>query len=62
MDKVWLSRAAVVMACIIVLLCVLFVLDSYHRGAEIPERVWGLLGAGLMLIFGVQLPTPGAKQ
>lgn len=61
MDKVWLSKAAVIVASLIVLLCVLFVLDSYNKGTEIPERVWGLLGAGLMLIFGVQLPTPGAK-
>lgn len=62
MDKVWLSKAAVIVASIIVLLCVIFVLDSYNKGAEIPERVWGLLGAGLMLIFGVQLPTPGQKS
>lgn len=62
MDKVWLSKAAVIVAVAIVLLCTVFILDSSSKGIEIPERVWGLLGAGLMLIFGVQLPTPGNKQ
>lgn len=61
MDKVWLSKISVLVAATIVILCVVFVLDSYTKGIEIPERVWGLLGAGLMLIFGVQLPTPGQK-
>ncbi len=61
MDKVWLSKLSVVAAFIIVILCTIFVLDSYNKGVEVPERVWGLLGGGLMLLFGIQLPTPGQK-
>lgn len=61
MDKVWLSKISVIVAALIVLLCTVFVLDSYGKGIEIPERVWGLLGGGIMLLFGIQLPSPGAK-
>lgn len=62
MDKAWLSKFSVVAAFIIVILCTLFVLDSYGKGVEVPERVWGLLGGGLALLFGIQLPSPGQKQ
>jgi multisubunit Na+/H+ antiporter MnhB subunit len=61
MDKKWLSKAAVIVACTIALLCTVFVLDAYNKGIEVPDRVWGLLGMVLMLIFGITLPTPGAK-
>lgn len=62
MDKAWLSKFAVLAAFAIVILCVVFILDFYNKGLEPPDRVWGLLGAGLMLLFGIQLPTPGSKS
>lgn len=62
MDKVWLSKASVVVAAAITIICVVCVVLCARQGIEVPDRVWGLLGAGLMLMFGVQLPTPGARQ
>ena len=62
MDKVWLSKVSVLVAGTIAILCVIFILDFYNKGLETPDRVWGLLGMMLMLIFGIQLPTIGGKQ
>lgn len=62
MNKKLLSIVAVFVAAGIAVLCVLFILDFYNKGLEVPDRVWGLLGVMLALLFGIQLPTPGQKQ